>query len=119
MKTLKKWLAANAIFSTISGLTMILTNYFLQSLMGISIEWLFQVVGVNLLAFGGILLYAVYHTHIRWLILLIILLDVSWVVGSILIFLIRPERMTDQGYILIGIVGGIVSFLAWKQSEHR
>lgn len=119
MNTLSKWLKINAIFSTINAILMVLFNKELQTAFGFENGYVFPVVAANLLFFAAIIIWVCSSqlSNKVW-IYLITGLDALWVLGSLSLMLFKPFGLTHKGYLIIGIVAGIVAFFGWKQFKN-
>lgn len=115
-QNLKKYLTINSLFSGVCGLTMILFTVSLNDFFQIKNEYIFPVVGVNLLIFSAFVWYvSAKHLSKTILVKVITILDVFWVLGSIVIVLFGFFDLSTKGYILITIVALWIAFLAQKQ----
>ncbi len=116
MKTLKLWLQRNAIFSALSGLSLVIANSQLQLFFGIEIGYLLPVIGVNLLLFASFVWMVSYrYIHQLKLVQIIIILDLIWVLASVFIILLEPFEISSASYWVITIVAIIVGFLGFQQ----
>ena len=115
-KNLKKALLANATFSTISGLTMLLFYKQLAAWMNITYAPIFLVIGIILLLFALFLFSTAKGNPISTKkVKFIILQDWLWVFGSILLIGTQAFGISQAGYIAIGVVALIVADLALLQ----
>ncbi|CAL2084027.1 hypothetical protein [Tenacibaculum sp. 190524A05c] len=115
MNNLQKALRNNAIFSSISGVLMILLNRQLSSLFGTSNNTIFWSIGLVLLYFAitiGFEIKKQRRTPIIW----IIIQDYVWVLGSIIILITKPFQITSTGNLIIGIIALIVLFMGIHQT---
>lgn len=116
MKTLQKFLTINYLFSTASGLAMLLLTTMLNRLFGISNTYVFPLIGVNLLFFAAFVFYvAKWQLNNKALVYTVSLLDGCWVLGSLLILLLDPFGLTVPGNTLIGAVAVWIGFLGYMQ----
>jgi len=117
MRKLRIYLRINSIFSSFTGIVM--THFSDELLEFFNIEnkrYLFDVIGLNLIVFGLF----VWHVSLKDLVQpvlakIISLLDIGWVVGSLLIVAFQLFDLSKGGYILISLVAVWISFLAYKQ----
>ena len=120
MKELKKYLTINSLFSTISGLTMILFTSFLNKVFNIDNAYIFPIIGINLLGFAAYVWYVSSRQLTNKLLVKVItILDTLWVVGSVIIVSLGFFDLTKEGNIIICIVAVWIAFLAYKQFKHN
>lgn len=115
MNNLQKALRNNALFSSISGVLMIVLNRQLSSLFGTSNNTIFWSIGLVLLYFAitiGFEIKKQRRTAIIW----IIIQDYVWVLGSIIILITKPFQITSTGNLIIGIIALIVLFMGIHQT---
>jgi len=119
MKNLKKWLLTNATFSSISGLTLIVLNNWLQSILGFKNDWVLLIIGINLLIFSACVAWVSLPNTInkRW-VYTICILDAAWIIGSIIILLFSPFDLTEAASWIIGAVAIVVGVLGIQQYRH-
>ena len=116
MKELKKHLTINAAFSAISGLAMILFSERINELFNISHPNLFPFIGANLLFFAAFVWFvSLKQLSNKTLVTTITILDVLWVLGSLLIVIFAPFGISSIGNLLITLVAAWIAFLAYKQ----
>ncbi len=107
---------ANAIFSGITGATLVAGYARIGVSMGLDRPALLPGLGLALLLFaGGLVLLARQPTIGRTWTLVVSGADVAWVVASGVLLLIGPEPLTITGKWLIGIVADIVAVFAVLQ----
>lgn len=112
-------LKVNAIFSAISGLTLMFLNQWLANLMNISNSSILLVIGIGLVLFGGSVYWSAVQENISIKkIKLIIIQDWMWVVGSAVIILSQGLGINRIGFIIIGIVALIVADFAILQQKY-
>lgn len=113
---LKTALLANATFSSISGVTMLLFSNWISELMGIPNKWVLPIIGGGLLFFASTIVYQATRDSINSNpVKLIILQDLLWVVGSLVILVFGLFDLTIVGKILIAIVAVAVADFAFLQ----
>lgn len=113
---LKTALLANATFSSISGVAMLLFSNWIAELMGIPNKWVLPIIGGGLLFFASTILYQATRVTINSnQVKLIIAQDLAWVIGSTIIIVFGLFDLTLVGCILIGIVSGVVMLFAYLQ----
>ena len=114
MNSLKKALKGNAIFSTLSSLIMLGFYPQLASLFGLENSLPFLVIGVGLLFFAATIVYEIKHLRSKG-VLWIIIQDLIWVIGSILLLIIQPFGISTIGNILIADVAIVIFIFAVLQ----
>ena len=116
MNSLQKVLTANAVFSGLSGLTLVFTYGVFARLFSVSNSTIFLIIGILLMLFSTLILFQIKKQN-RKGILFIILQDVLWVIGSLLILFFKPFGISAIGHIIIGTVALIVLLLAFGQTK--
>jgi len=114
MNKLQKSLKANALFSSISGILMIICNHQLANLFGTTNSTVFWVIGFVLIYFAGTIGYEITKQRklaVWW----IIIQDYTWVLGSIILMILNPFQITMQGNLLIGAVALVVLYMGVRQ----
>ena len=123
-RPLRKVLLANALFSTISGLTLILAPeasaglLFAEAfvLFGIASEPLLFALGLGLLIFAGFVAFTARQKRLRLgQAKMIVLADLLWVVDSAVLLTVFADRLAPYGFELVLIVAAIVLALAVEQ----
>jgi drug/metabolite transporter (DMT)-like permease len=114
MNTLKKALIANTIFSSVSGIILILLHQQIANLFGLQNNNVFWIVGITLLYFAGTIWYEIKKQR-RSAILWITTQDFLWVLGSLYLLVVNPFHITQIGNIIIGIIAIIVLFMGISQ----
>lgn len=114
MNKLKKALKTNALFSSISGITMTLFNSQIAVLFGTNNNTVFWIVGLILIYFAITIWYEIKKQR-RLAVLWIIIQDYTWVIGSLLLIIINPFQITQIGNFIIGIIASIVLFMGINQ----
>ncbi|MDO6472034.1 hypothetical protein [Maribacter sp. 1_MG-2023] len=116
MNKLQNALKANAIFSSISGILLIIFNSKIAALFGTGNTTIFWVVGLVLLYFTITIWYEIKKQR-RLAVLWIIIQDILWVVASLMIIVLNPFVITSTGNLIIGIIAVIVLFMAINQTK--
>ncbi|BDS09456.1 hypothetical protein [Aureispira anguillae] len=114
MNLLQKALAGNAIFSSLSGLAMLIFPNDLTQLFGLKASLPFFIIGIGLLFFASTIVVAIRQQKIKnvWL---IIIQDLLWVLGSTLVLIIQPFGISSVGNLLIAVVTAVVlCFAVWQ-----
>lgn len=114
MNKLQKALKTNAIFSSISGVTMILLNHQIADLFGTTNNTIFWVVGLILIYFSITIWYEIRKQR-RPAVLWIIIQDHAWVLGSFILIIADPFQITQIGILIIGIIALVVLYMAINQ----
>ena len=114
MNKLQKALKNNALFSSTSGILMILLNNQLAHLFDTTNNSVFWIVGLILIYFAITIWYEIKKQR-RLAILWIIIQDYAWVLGSIILLIFNPFHVTQTGNIIIGIIAFIVLLLGIAQ----
>lgn len=116
MNELQKALKYNAIFSSMSGLIMILFNNQIAELFGTSNNSVFWIVGLILIYFTITIWYEIRKQR-KIAVLWIIIQDFLWVMGSIILILLNPFNITSLGNLIIGIIASIVLLMGLNQTR--
>ncbi|WP_298896858.1 SRPBCC family protein [uncultured Psychroserpens sp.] len=114
MNTLQKSLTANAVFSSTCGIISILFKNDLERLFGIASNNTFLILGILLLIFALTLVIEVKKQR-ALSVLWIIIQDLLWVIGSVMLLLFNPFDITTEGHVIIAIVAFVVLQLAFVQ----
>jgi len=116
MKTLKNVLFINALSSGATGLALVVAPGFVGNLFEVSQTLPFVAVGVFLSLFGSMVYWVSRRNPINeGAVRLIIILDSTWVAGSICIVLFQLFDLSNLGYMVIGAVAAWVGLMAWLQ----
>jgi glucose uptake protein GlcU len=122
MNELKKWLTINSLFSSSSGILMLVLNQYLQRIFGFNISFFFPAIGINLILFAAFVFFVrKHHLHNKKWIYTICILDALWVIGSVILFIIHPVMISPTAYIITGIVAifvGIMAIMQFKTADH-
>ncbi|MEM8531525.1 MAG: SRPBCC family protein [Chloroflexota bacterium] len=117
-KTLKTALLSNALFSTLSGGTMLFFSSSVANLIGVGATLLYQIIGVGLLGFAGYVAWVATRDSINaYKALEIILMDFLWVLGTMLLIPFIWPSLTGIGLLaLIGVatIVGVFGFYQLK-----
>ena len=116
MKSLKFALTFNAIFSLVTGLLLVTMPDYISQLFGVTHGASFFYLGLSLVLFSIIVLYVSRQRHIHILYALIIsLLDLIWVLASLIILILDPLQFKMTGNVIIAAVALIVLSIAIMQ----
>jgi len=114
MNTLQKALRVNALFSGISGLTLILFNRQIADAFGVTNNTVFWVIGCLLIFFALTIWYEIKRQR-KLAVIWIILQDFVWVLGSMFILIFNPFQLTAIGNTVIGSIALVVLFMGINQ----
>ena len=114
--SIRRPLLANATFSALSGLIMITCCSSLGSLLGEIQSMDLLLLGIGLVAFASYLLFIAYRKPLeKRQVIAIIIMDLLWVIGSVLLLWLRPIALTETGQQLIILIAAIVAcFALWQ-----
>lgn len=116
---IKRYLLVNSCFSFFCGILMLLLPEQFNSFFESSSPLIFTIIGINLMSFSVFVLFVALSKPIRlFLIQLIIILDVLWVIASLLLLLFTIGNLSTNGYIMIGLIAVFIGFLAFKQYQN-
>lgn len=115
MKKLKKALIQNLVFSSLSGVLLILFHGTVARLFQVDNTTVFWMIGVALLFFAGTIYYETKHLR-RSAILWIIIQDFLWVVGSAILMVCNPFDISSNGFLMIGGVAAVVLYFGVAQA---
>jgi hypothetical protein len=111
---LRMALIGNALFSTISGLTLVLAGRWVVRLLGLPEAVNLLTMGISLLVFAVTLLFFARKKPIKLLDAWIaVLLDLAWVIGSYPLLFVVPFSTTGKW--IVGIVAEVVLLFALVQ----
>ena len=114
MNGLQKALKNNALFSSSTGLLMILLNQQVAKLFGTNNNTVFWIVGLILIYFALTIWYEIRKQR-KLAIIWIIIQDFTWVLGSLILLIFNPIKITLLGNLIIGIVALIVLYMGMNQ----
>ncbi|MGB6152014.1 MAG: hypothetical protein WBG48_08480 [Pricia sp.] len=114
MNRLQTALLVNAIFSSLSGIALIIGNRQIAQLFGTTNNTIFWVVGCVLIFFATTIVYEICEQR-SWAVLWIIIQDALWVIGSVVLLTWNPFGTSQNGLAVIGFVALIVIFMAINQ----
>lgn len=119
MKALKLTLVINAVSSGVTGILLLGFNNFFSALFDIQADRIFLGCGVFLIVFALLVFYESRKPNISeksvWI---ITSLDISWVIGSIVILLLLWNSLSLIGNLLIIIVALWVASMACFQIKY-
>lgn len=114
-KNLKITLIVNGVFSIMSALFLLCWPAYIADVTQIDSLFL-RIVGFALLPFGVTVLFVSKNVW-RPLVSTIIILDYTWVIGSIIILLVQPIPISVIGLYAITLVMIIVTLFAYLQQK--
>ena len=113
-KLLRMALLGNAIFSTMSGLTLLAAEKPVVQILGLPGGTQLFSLGVGLLVFALILILFARKAPIKpsnaWI---VVILDVAWIIGSYLLLFVAP--LSTSGKWVVGVVAEVVLIFALVQ----
>jgi uncharacterized membrane protein HdeD (DUF308 family) len=111
---LRKALVGNALFSTLSGLTILLAQGWVLRILGLSKDVSLAILGFALLVFAATLVVNARRQQVKtsdaWI---AVLMDVAWVLGSYVLIFVVP--FSTEGKWVVGVVAELVSVFAVLQ----
>lgn len=114
MNKLQKALKINALFSSISGTIMILLNQQISKLFGTSNNTVYWIVGSILIYFSLTIWYEIVKQR-KLAVIWIIIQDYAWVLGSLILIIFNPFKITLIGNLIIGMIALIVLYMGINQ----
>lgn len=114
MNNLQKSLTANAVFSTLSALSLLIFTTRISVLFEIGEQWPFLIIGFGLLVFVATIIIEIKKQR-KKAVYAIIIQDLLWVLGSIILLIIQPFGISKMGNILIAVVAFAVLIFAILQ----
>lgn len=110
---LMKSLRANAIFSSATGAALVVGSVPLGSWLGIE-TWISIGLGLGLIGFA-VALMVLARDPKPALVRVVVVADVAWVIGAIIVIAAFPQAMSTAGLWALGLVSVIVAGLAVGQ----
>ncbi len=115
-RLLRAALLANAAFSGVTGLLLVIQPGMVIDLLGVGSEWILRLLGLGLALFAVELVFQASRAHMAsWRALLASAADLAWVLASILGVLFFGSLLSAAGLITVLVVAGIVLALAIAQ----
>ena len=115
---LSRILIANAIFSSLCAIDLIIFHQWIGELIGLQASGYLQLLGAGLVIFAAFVYWvsrAVEKTH--W-VKSVIYMDRSWVVGSALVLMIYSDYLSNWGVAIVILVALIVGIFAEMQNYY-
>jgi len=116
MVQLQKSLLTNALFSGMSGIILVALYKHIANLFDISNTSVFWIIGVALIFFSVTIIYEIRRQNPLG-VLVIIIQDYLWVLGSIILLIAQPFEVSNTGNSIIAIVALVVLFMAFNQAK--
>jgi len=116
MNKLQTALLVNAIFSSLSGIALIVGNQQVAQLFGTTNTTVFWIIGGVLIFFAATIGYEIFKQR-SWAVLWIIAQDFLWVIGSIVLLIWNPFEISQIGLAVIGVVALIVLYMGVNQAS--
>ena len=105
-------LGANGVFSSVSGLTMVLASNSLANFLGISQPQMIFELGIMLIGFGALLIYFYRRKRVHVAnAIAITVLDLAWVAGSAILVVAMPDLFSSAGMVSVIAVAVVVLML--------
>ncbi|GGG39895.1 hypothetical protein GCM10011344_45920 [Dokdonia pacifica] len=114
MNKLQKALTLNAVFSSLSGLILMIANQRIAHEFGTGNNSVFWIIGSLLLFFSATITYEIFKLR-KSGVIAIIVQDFLWVLGSIILIITNPFHITNTGIYSISIVAIIVLGMGLNQ----
>ncbi|MFZ6010783.1 MAG: type II toxin-antitoxin system RatA family toxin [Bacteroidota bacterium] len=114
---MKKALALNAVFSSVSGIVLVGLNKSIAEFFGVANSNVFWIIGAALLFFLLNIVLEIKRQNpvgILW----IVTQDLLWVFGSIVILILQPFDLTSEGNYAIATVALVVLGMGINQARH-
>lgn len=114
MNKLQQSLRLNAIFSGVSGVSLVAFHGWFAEIFALANTTIFWVVGLALIFFAGTIVLEIFKQR-RLAILWIITQDFLWVIGSVVLLIWQPLGISAQGNYLIAAIAVIVLAMGINQ----
>ncbi|SEB52061.1 hypothetical protein SAMN04489761_1187 [Tenacibaculum sp. MAR_2009_124] len=114
MNDLQKALKINALFSSMSGLILILLSHRISKIFGFIDHTAFWIIGIVLIYFALTIWYEIKKQR-RLAVVWIIIQDFVWVLASIVLIILNPFAITKIGITSIVIIALIVLYMGINQ----
>ena len=115
---LRKTLKRNALFSLISGLTLLIFPASIAPFMNLTNDLPMTIIGAGLVLFVMFTLFVAYQKTIRLILVKIIIIqDTLWVAGSIILLLTNPFEISNKGSFVIAIIAIAVLYFSFQQRK--
>lgn len=116
MNQLQKSLLTNAIFSGLSGIVLVVFNKLIARLFDTANTTVFWIIGLALIFFAATIIYEMKRQKPIG-VLLIIIQDFVWVIGSIVLLIFQPFEISITGNVIIALVAFVVLFMGINQAK--
>jgi hypothetical protein len=111
---LRKALMGNALFSTLSGVTILFAQGWVLRILGLSQDVSLAILGFGLLVFAVTLVINARRQQVKtsdaWI---VVLMDLAWVLGSYVLIFVVP--FSTEGKWVVGVVAELVAGFAVLQ----
>ena len=112
------WFAANAAFSCGFAVLFLIAPNAVAGAIGMPYLVVISVIGGVLAAFAALLVYLVYRGSMpRSLAWAIVMTDMGWVLGTVIVGVLMPEMLNTQGWILAAVIAFVVLVFSVGQAE--
>lgn len=116
MNQLQKALSANALFSGLSGIILIIVNQHVAYLFETNNNTVFWITGLVLIFFSVTIIYEIKRQKPSG-VLSIIVQDFLWVTGSVILLIFQPFEISTTGNSITAVVALIVLFMGIIQAK--
>ena len=116
MNQLQHSLQLNALFSGLSGILLVAVHKYVASLFDTPIVSVFQIIGAALIFFSLTIVFEIKRQNLLG-VLLIIVQDFLWVLGSVILLIFQPFEISKTGNGIIAAIALIVLFMAVIPSQ--
>jgi hypothetical protein len=111
---LRKALIGNALFSILSGVTILFAQGWVLRILGLPENISLAILGIGLLVFAVTLVINARRQPVRtWDAWIVVVLDLAWVLGSYVLIFVVP--FSAEGKWVVGVVAELVSVFAVLQ----
>ena len=117
MTPLQRALGANAIFSTLSGLSLLFVPGQIASFLGLAQAVSLPGIGLGLLLFAFFVGWVASRPS-RRLVQFSIVQDLLWVIASVGVIFFSLFQLHANGYLILAIVAALVGLFAYLQFRH-
>ncbi len=117
-RTLRTALLANALFSTLSGLTCIVLSRAVAEFMGTGEPLVYRIIGLGLLGFAGFVTWTGTRHHIDTVAAaLISIADFAWVAGTVVLIVLAFAPLQTAGMLMLLVIAAIVLTFGLRQLQ--
>ncbi len=120
MHPLQKYLSINGVFSALSGTALVIGASRWSGFFEVDGDYIFTLIGALLLGFSAFVLTVAQRRHTnKFYTGIITLLDIGWVLGSVIILTLNLFDLSSRGRMAILVVALWIGFLAAMQMKYR